>query len=295
MELKEIKSKIDSVRNIWKLTGALETLSALKMKKAQKIALLSRPFAEKTAQFLEEMESNFGAEQSVFFKKSETGKVLMLVLASDRGFCGSFNSNVLKFAEKEINEIKNANEIELLPVGKKAITFFKNRGYAAKYNFFGIGDYGELEDTKSISDFLVSGFLQGKYKEVLLFYTDFISTFLQKPKKVKLLPASKENLKDFLRDAGITADSNKQHEFIVEPSRQILLETIVPQLIEYLIYQAILEGNASEHSARMMAMRNAADNAREKVTELNFAYNKARQEQITKEVCEVSSAKEVLD
>lgn len=287
MELKEIKRKIDSVRNIWKLTGALETLSALKMKKAQKIALLSRPFAEKTAEILSMLENNPGKEEekAVFFKIAPVKKTLILILASDRGFCGSFNQNILKFSEKEIIGMKKDREVELLPVGKKATSYFKKKGYEIRYNFFGIGDYGELDDVKSISDFLVRGFLENKYQEVYLFYTSFVSTFSQEPKMVKLLPVEKG-----------TAESRiGQIDFLIEPSYKMLAEEIIPGLIEYLIYQAILEGNASEHSARMMAMRNASENAQRKAGELNLSYNKARQEQITKEVCEVSSAKEVLD
>src|SRR3989338_3092944 len=172
MELKEIKRKIDSVRNIWKLTGALETLSALKMKKAQKIALLSRPFAEKTAQVLSMLDNNLGAEEdrSIFLRKSSGNRALVLVLASDRGFCGPFNQNILKFSEKEIKEMQKSREIELLPVGKKAISYFKKKGYDIKRNFFGIGDFGELDDVKLISDFLIKGFLQKEYQEVYLFY-----------------------------------------------------------------------------------------------------------------------------
>jgi F-type H+-transporting ATPase subunit gamma len=292
MELKEIKREIESVRNIWKLTGALETLSALKMKKAQKIALLSRPFAQKAAQILGRLEFSVNDIESIFFWERETTeKTLAVVLASDRGFCGSFNHNILKFAEREIKEIGKERKVGILPIGKKATTYFKKRGYDTKFNFFGIGDYAEIEDVKMISDFLVGNFSENKFQEVYLFYTDFISTFQQKPKKLRLLPVDIENLKEFLKEEAV----HEKLDFLIEPSVKILTSEIIPQLIEYLIYQAILEGNASEHSARMMAMRNASENAKEKVFELNLQYNKARQEQITEEVCEVSSAKEVLE
>ncbi|MFH1894541.1 MAG: FoF1 ATP synthase subunit gamma [Patescibacteria group bacterium] len=329
MELKEIKREIDSVRNIWKLTGALETLSALKMKRAQKIALLSRPFSEKVAQILEEIDSCNMEGKSVFFEKRkglpagrQGNKVLALVLASDRGFCGAFNQNILRFVEKTIKEIKTPTsrgvgapkstpesalrsdvgaasvgedkDVEILPVGKKAISYFKKKGYESAQNFFGIGDFGKLEDVKMISDFLVGGFLKNKYQEIYLFYTNFISTFLQKPKSIKLLPLDRSYLREFCRTDTKKAPE-KEKDFLMEPSGEQLFKEIVPQLVEYLIYQAILEGNASEHSARMMAMRNASENAEEKVLELNLSYNRARQEQITAEVCEVSSAKEVLD
>jgi F-type H+-transporting ATPase subunit gamma len=293
MEVKEIKREIESVRNIWKLTGALETLSALKMKKSQKIALLSRPFAEKTAEFLERLKADPTEEQSFFFTKKKEGKVLVLVLASDKGFCGPFNYNVLRFSIKEIEVLKKENDVEILPVGKKAISFFKNRGVKIDHSFFGIGDFGELEDVEKISEFLVADFIKGVYKEVYVFYTGFISTFSQKPEKFKLLPLEKEAMEEFLKETS-SEQKKERIEFLIEPSYKMFAAEVVPQLVEYLLYQAVLEANASEHSARMMAMRNASENAEEKVTELNLTYNKARQEQITKEVCEVSSAKEVL-
>jgi F-type H+-transporting ATPase subunit gamma len=295
MDAKEVKRKIESVRNIWKLTGALETLSALKMKKAQKIALLSRPFAAKVAQLLKRMEPQFKEKKSIFINGRKTGKILTLVLASDKGFAGSFNHNILKFAETAIEKIKKENEVEVLPVGKKAIIYFKNKGYRMDHSFSGIGDFAELEDMATISDFIVKSYGEGTYKEVHLFYTDFISTFSQKPKKVKLLPFDRENLEQFLKEELVEKTKKEEFDFLIEPSYEILASEIIPQLIEYLIYQAVLDGNASEHSARMMAMRNASENAEEKVGELNLVYNKARQEQITEEVSEVSSAKEVMD
>lgn len=292
MELKEISRKIESVNNIWKLTSALETLSALKMKKSQKVALSSRPFSEKIAEILRKLDSILAGKDSVFFEKREGNNVLALVLSSDRGFCGSFNQNILRFSEKEIKLISSAQKVDLLAVGKKAAAYFKKRSYDVKYNFFGIGDFAELADIKMLSDFLVKKFLENQYQEVYLFYTHFLSTFSQKPRKLKLLPVDKENLDIFLKAAPA---GEERTDFLIEPSPDLLLEEVVPQLIEYLVYQAILEGNASEHSSRMIAMKNASENAKKKNDDLKLDYNKARQEDITSEVLEVSSAKESLE
>jgi F-type H+-transporting ATPase subunit gamma len=292
METKEIRRKIESVNNIRELTGALETLSALKMKKAQKIALASRPFAQKIAYLLSQLDSVLKAKKSVFLEEKEVKNVLVLAIASDRGFCGSFNQNIVKFAEKEISGLKSKDvKIEILPIGKKGISFFKKKGYNFNLNFTGIGDYGELEELKPISDFLMKSFLEDKFQKIYFVYTDFVSSLLQKPKIIQILPFVKENFKDFLKEE----ISEKEEEFIIEPSYQLLAEEIVPQLVEYLIYQCVLESNASEHSARMMAMRNASENAQKKVEELRLLFNKARQEQITREVCEISLVKEVLE
>lgn len=292
METKEIRRKIESVNNIRELTGALETLSALKMKKAQKIAMASRPFAQKIAYLLSQLDSVLKAKKSVFLEEKEVKNILVLVMASDRGFCGSFNQNIVKFADKEITGLKNKDvKIEILPIGKKGISFFKKKGYDFRLNFTGIGDYGELVELKPICDFLIKSYLENKFQKIYFTYTDFVSSLLQKPKIIQILPFVKENFKDFLKEEM----PKKEEEFVVEPSYRLLVEEIVPQLVEYLIYQCVLESNASEHSARMMAMRNASENAQKKVEELRLLFNKARQEQITREVCEISLVKEVLE
>ncbi len=303
MELKEIRRKIGSVNNIRELTGTLETLSALKMKRAQKVALLSRPFAKKISRILERMEPTLKREKSVFLGERKVEKILVLALSSDRGFCGSFNQNILRLAEREIKNVRKEGEtVEILSVGKKGTAFFKKKGYEIKLNFFGIGDYGELGDIKPISDFLVRGFLENKFQKVYLVWTNFISTFFQKPAVIQLLPVKRENLKKFLTqilEKFSSEDKEKFEEkdtdFLVEPSFETLVSEIIPQLIEYLIYQCILESNASEHSSRMMAMRNASDNAQRKLEELRLQYNKARQEQITSELSEIAVAREFLE
>lgn len=292
LNLKDVRQKIRSVSNIRELTSALETLSALKMRKAQKIALDSRPFAEKTARLLEDLEPKLKDIESVFLKEREGGKTLAAVISSDRGFCGSFNQNILRFAEREIKELEKQGEVEVFPIGKKATAFFKSRGREIKFNFFGIGDFGELEEIKPISDFLVKSYLENKFQKIYIFYTDFISAFSQKSKKIQILPFKKQDLDEFLKQEIL---GEEKINFLVEPSWEVLLKEIMPQLVEYLIYQCILESNASEHSARMMAMKNASENAQKRVQELQLDYNKARQWQITTEVSEVSSAKEVLD
>jgi len=289
MELKEIRLKIQSVSNIWKLTGALETLSALKMKKAQKYALESRPFAQKLGKLVRRMEPTL--KDKVWLRKRKLRDALAVVIASDRGFCGSFNQNILKSAEKQVKELEKKSPVSVLPVGKKAISFFKKRGRKIERSITGIGDYGTLEELKPLSDFIIKSYIGNEYQRVYLFWMDFVSTFNQKPKMIQLLPLEWDELKEF---ACANDQSVENAETLIEPSPDMLVKEIIPQLVEYLIYHCVLESNASEHSARMTAMRNASDNARDRVGELTLDYNKARQEQITREVCEISSAKEVL-
>ncbi len=288
MELKEIRLKIQSVTNIWKLTSALETLSALKMKKSQKIALESRPFAQRVGHLIRCLEPVL--KDKVALRKRPLKNALAVVIASDRGFCGSFNQNLLKFAATALKGLEKKSPVAIMPVGKKAVAFFRKKGIGFEKSMTGIGDYGTLEEIKPLSDLIIKEYIANKYQRVYLVWTDFQSTFVQKPQMMQLLPLEWDNLKEFAKEAECAA----REEMPIEPSAMMVVNEIIPQLVEYIIYQCVLESNASEHSARMTAMRNASDNAHERVGELTLDYNKARQEQITKEVCEISSAKEVL-
>ena len=289
MELKEIRLKIQSVSNIHKLTSALETLSALKMKKSQKIALESRPFAQKIGHLVRLLEPILKDKVKLRQRPLKSG--LAVVIASDRGFCGSFNQNILKSGQNHIEKLKEKSDIAILPVGKKAVSFFAKKGINIERSVTGIGDYGTLEEIKPLSDYIIKSYIDNNYQRVYLMWTDFVSTFTQKPKMIQLLPLEWDNLKEFAQEGNNFAGGE---EILIEPSPEVLVKEVIPQLVEYLVYQCVLESNASEHSARMTAMRNASENANDRVIELTLEYNKARQEQITKEVCEISSAKEVL-
>ncbi len=320
MFLKEIKQKINSTQRISQVTGALELISAVKMRKSQKIALGSRPFAQKVIEILKRL-SKYQQEclekNSFYFQKRELKKVLIVIVSSDKGFCSSFNKNILKFAETEINKIQEefarektaAPEIEIMAVGKKAIAFAKKKNFKVKVEFTGIGDYGTLEETKPIADLLLRYFQEDQYQRICVFYTDFVSSFIQKPKKIQLLPLVSESFQEMLKEsaslinssasknktvAGSSAEEAGNYDYILEPSPGRIFESLVPQLLEFEIYHTVLEANASEHSARMMAMRNACENANGIIKDLTLNYNKVRQNQITAEVSEISSAKEAM-
>ncbi|HOS12616.1 MAG TPA: ATP synthase F1 subunit gamma [Candidatus Pacearchaeota archaeon] len=290
MELKEVKAKIGSVKNISDITGALETFSALKMKKTQKRFSKSKPFAEEMAKMLNNMKKALREGKSVFLEERPVTDILVCVIASDRGFCGSFNSNALRLADKTIVELRKEGNVEILPIGKKTVShYLKNE--KIRYSFSGVGDYWRFSQTKEISDFLISSFLSNKYQKIYIVYTHFYSSFIQKPTAIQLFPVRNETIEEFLQ--GSTGeDVNK--EYILEPSPEVILDEIIPVFVQYLIYQFILSANTSEHSARMMAMRNASDNAKGLLENLRLAYNKARQAQITSEVSEISSTKEAM-
>lgn len=292
MELKEVKAKISSVKNISELTGAMETFSALKMKKTQKRFLESKSFAEEMTVMLRNMKKALKEGKSVFLEKRPVKNILVCVVASDRGFCGPFNANILKLADKEIIKLREEGEIEILPIGKKAVNHYSKRE-KIRYSFSGVGDYWEFKQTKEISDFLVSSFLSNKYQKIYMFYTQFQSSFVQKATMVQLFPSTSESIENFTKKEELKEGVNKN--YLLEPSPKIILDEIIPIFVQYLIYQFILSANTSEHSARMMAMRNASDNAKGLLEDLRLVYNKARQEKITSEVCEISSTKEAME
>jgi len=293
MELKEVKAKIGSVKNISEITSAMETFSALKMKKTQKRFSESKPFAQEMAKMLKDLRKVLKEGRSIFLEERPVKNILVCVVASDRGFCGSFNANILKFADKQIGKIKEEGEVEIMPIGKKAVKHY-SKTEEIKYSFSGVGDYWGFRQTKEISDLLIKAFTENKYQKVYLFYTHFQSSFVQKPSVVQLFPLEANTVENFLKKEDV--ESCEAHtNCILEPSAQVILDDIIPVFIEYLIYQFILSANTSEHSARMMAMRNASDNARELLDGLRLVYNKARQQQITNEVCEISSTKEAME
>lgn len=292
MELKEVKAKISSVKNISELTGALETFSALKMKKTQKRFSESKPFAEEMMRMLKNMKKALKDGKSVFLEKRPVKDILICVVASDRGFCGSFNANILKLADKEIENLRKEGNVEILPIGKKAVSHYIKKE-RIRYNFSGVGDYWEFKQTKEISDFLINSFLTNKYQKIFMVYTHFYSSFVQKPTVVQVFPSRSKTIETFLKEDEKDVPLNKN--YLLEPTPRNILDEVIPVFVQYLIYQFILSANTSEHSARMMAMRNASDNAKGLLEDLRLVYNKARQEKITSEVCEISSTKEAME
>jgi len=295
MDLRGVKAKIGSVKNITEITAALETFSALKMRKTQKRFNETKEFRITMARILKRLEKSLEKNESIFLEEREVKKILVCVVASDRGFCGPFNSNILKFASKEIesarNEYKNV-ELEVLPIGKKAIRFFKKNKENVKREYFGIGDFFKYSQVKEIADFLVTSFANKDYDKIYFFYNNFISSFLQKPKCVELFPLNKNIVESFI-EKEIEAD--KEVEYVLEPTSEKILNEVVREFILYLIYQFILSANTAEHSARMLAMKNASDNASDILSNLKLEYNKARQQHITNEVSEISSTKEAME
>ena len=299
-----IKNRIRATKNIKQITRAMEAVSAVKMRKSQAAALQARPYALAALEVLKNIRSAAGhdvAQLHPLMIERTTGLTCFVVITSDKGLAGSFNSNVIRQAAKLIREAKEA--VEIIAVGKKGRDFFKRRGFNV-VEFTGFGDFADVSETKPVAEKILA--LYPKYKEVILIYTNFISALRQEVSVHSILPFKKESLIEIVE--GIIPLRGKysgmpqalqidipKAEYIFEPDPQKLLNTLLPKLLEIEVHHAILEGNASEHSARMVSMRSASQNAGELMDKLTISYNKARQAQITKELTEITAGREALN
>lgn len=294
-----IKRQIQSTKNIGKITKAMEMVSATKMRKSQEAALVARPYAEAALKLLDNVCSSATLKKDYpLAKKREVGKLCLLVIASDKGLCGGLNANVFKKTMKIISENQD-KEISMVVVGKKTEKFFRGKQKVIAV-FDDIGDTVELSETLPISRLLMDDFIGEKYDKVIAVYTNFVSTLKQDVKVKNLLPVSERSFKETIDEIGKDETGRAQRlrdttEYLFEPSPEEVLKKLLPNLVETQVFDIVLESNASEHSARMVAMQNATDNANELLEDLNLTYNYARQQKITQEMTEIAAGVAALE
>lgn len=304
---KAIKSRIKSVKNTSQITKAMEVVSATKMRKAQEFAIRARPFAVASIEMLGNLMSRTETRPKLLESRL-VKKSLLLVVTADKGLAGAFNSNVLKAAETWIR----AKEIDtrpytLIAVGKKAKEYCERRKKPMQEHFVKFGDYAHLDETLPVAETVIQGFVLGAWDEADAVYTHFRTTLKQETILKKILPVTKEGIEDIVRaivpEYGKFSEiENENHpqlrysyEYVFEPSAEAILNDLVPQLLRMQIHHIILESNASEHSARMVAMKSASDNARDLMGDLTLEYNKSRQAGITRELTEITAGREALE
>lgn len=306
--LRAIKNRIRSVGNTSQITKAMEMVAASKMRKAQEYALGSRFYAVKALELLHNVIKSGGIVRHYLLDKPDTEKVCFLVITSDKGLCGGANSSVLNKALAAAAKIGKDN-IDVVAVGRKGADFFKHKGFNVVASFSGFGDYAKLADTLPVARLLLEYQKNSQYVAVMVFYNKFISTLKQTVFAHTILPFDFNTLRDIAKEiipeTGRYADFKKDFlqsaesrgargDYIFEPSPVAVLNNLLPQLFEIEVHSIILEANASEHSARMVAMKNASDNAKGIIGDLKLAYNTARQAAITKELSEISAGAEAL-
>lgn len=305
MSLKNIKNKIRGVEKTHKVTKAMEAVSAVKMRKSQERAIGGRPYALAALSILKRVGgSQDTLVHSFLTQKEKTERVCVVVITSDKGLAGSLNSAVIRAVEVYLRDVGVVKEnIGMIGVGKKGYEHFSKRGYTMLERIENLGDDVTSDELKQLTKTLTQLFSDSAYDRVMVAYSQFKSTFEQKAVLRQVLPLSltsiEETVKDILPTAGKYAEINeeepKQELYNIEPDAETVLNDILPRLLQIELYHSLLEAKASEHSARMVAMKNASDKARDLTKELTLSYNKARQAQITREVSEIVGGIEAMN
>jgi F-type H+-transporting ATPase subunit gamma len=300
MALKDIKMKIQATKRMHTVTRAMEAVSAVKMRKTQANAFAGRPYARAALAILARLSGSQGAGNHPLSTAREVKKTALVIITSDKGLAGGLNSSVIKAAVQAIADLPKESVV-VYAYGKKGEEFFKRREYTVVRSFENKRDDIPLSVMSELSAELSEGFLKGDFDQVLAVYNNFKSTFEQLPTTRTLLPLSLEALSMLVEDIqptkgmsseGISMDSPGAYE--VEPSAEEVLDILVPRLVAVSLYHMLLESKASEHSARMVAMKNASDKSKEVTRDLTRRYNKVRQAAITREVSEIVSGREAL-
>jgi F-type H+-transporting ATPase subunit gamma len=283
---KAIKQKIKGVGNIRKITRTMEMVSVSKMKKATAAAILVRTYAIAALRVLAHISKNTNNEH-LYFKTYDVQKELIILVSSNKGLCGSYNTNLYRKLVQNIKQ-KNDKQIELITIGKQAEKIAKRTGLTVKASFTDIADTPRIEDAESLLQMVLGMYKKGEYSYVGILYTHFIKQMNYLPKNRKLFPLDTESIEDIL--LGEHLDKKLfQKETIFEPSETVVLEEIVPRLLTAIIYGSLCDASASEHSTRMFAMKTASDNAKEIQRLLTISYNRARQDAVTQELAEIAA------
>ena len=288
---KLIKNRIRSVKNTKKITKAMELVAASKMKRAVNATLSSRLYANYSWELLTSLSSKLDEITHPFFTENiKEGKSLLVLITSNRGLCGSYNSQAIKKALSILKTIENA---EIISVGKKGDNAMRRVGQNIIASFVEIPDNATLSDIRPLSEIITRKYKEGVYKNVKVIYTDFISALTQKANTRQLLPISKTEVKEMIESLAEQKDKESLKDssvpYIFEGDTNKLVEILAEKLVRMQIYQMVLESSASEQSSRMVAMKNASEAAGEMIDDLTLVFNKARQAGITQEISEISA------
>lgn len=280
--LKDIKRRIKSVKNTQQITKAMKMVAAAKLKRAHDDILAARPYAQKMLDIINSLASRVKSDAHPLLSKRGGGRVELIIVTSDRGLCGGFNSNIIRTSEGFIRKNNDNTGITLNLIGKKAKDYFKRRGLNIRQERpvgSGRPDYTVAAE---IAKEIVDSYIKETFDETYLIYSKFKSALSQEPVIQRLLPIESSN------------ESEEATEYIYEPSQEAILADILPKYIEVQVFGALLESAASEHGARMAAMDSATKNAKEMIEGLTLKYNRLRQAAITKELMEIIGGAEAL-
>ena len=275
---KEIRGKISSIKSTQKITSAMEKVAVSKMRKAQQRMATSRPYAERIRQVIGHLANANPEYRHPFMQEREVKRVGYIVVSTDRGLCGGLNTNLFKALVTNMKEWRDRNvETELCVIGTKGAQFFRSYGGNVVAAISGLGEEPSLNDLIDSVKVMLDGYNEGRIDRLYLVSNEFVNTMVQKPRVEQLIPLV----------ASDTDELQERWDYVYEPDAQGLLDGLLTRYIESQVYQAAVENSASEQAARMIAMKNATDNAGDIIDSLQLIYNKARQAAITQEISEI--------
>ncbi|SHM61451.1 F-type H+-transporting ATPase subunit gamma [Cyclobacterium lianum] len=286
--LKEVKERINSVSSTQQITKAMKMVAAAKLRRAQDKITQMRPYSQKLSAILNNISS--GAEGStdiVYARERPVERVLVVAITSDKGLCGAFNSNIVKASMLAINEKFSGKQVTVMPIGKKAFDFFKKKDFPLISDHYQLFEEVSFEPVKKAAEEVMEAFVEGTFDQVVLIYNEFKNVATQLVVQEQFLPIARVEQAE--------GDAQNRQEYIVEPSREYIIEELVPNSLKIQFYKAILDSNASEHGARMTAMSKATDNAAELLKDLKLVYNRTRQAAITNEILEIVAGANALE
>ncbi len=307
MSLKVIKNKIRSINKTKQVTKAMESVAAVKMRKSQKSAFDTRPYAFHAFGILKRISRSYEGGHHPLMEVREIKKTCLLVITSDRGLAGNLNNALLKRVLLKMKEKKLTREnTGFICIGRKGYEYFSKKGFCIEKYYKKLGDVVSVEMLKDVSEFLIELYEKESYDSFISFYTNFISTTDQKPIARTMLPISYDELRKIVKYTlpkkgkysefrrSINIDKEAPYEFVFEPDAGEVLKELIPFLLNIQVYYSFLEAKASEHSARMVAMKNASDKAEEMSIDLKREFNKERQAVITREISEITGGIEAM-
>ncbi len=287
--LKEIRSRITSVKSTRQITSAMKMVAASKLRKAQDAVTRLRPYANKMHEILEHISAAGDvSDTNVFTHVRETKKVLLIIVTSNKGLCGAFNANVVKkgisLIVGEFSAQYKSGNLEILTIGKKAEDILKAKGYKVARNDNDLYNSLTFENAREVANRLMSEYSEGKYDKIMLIYNRFKNAATQDLTVEQFLPIEQ-------------SEGNKKikHDYIFEPSQEEIVNSLIPDSLRTQLFSAVIDSNAAEHGARMTAMHQATDNASDLIKDLTLTYNKARQASITNEILEIVAGANALN
>lgn len=278
--LRDIRRRIKSVKNTAQITRAMQLVAAAKMKKAQDQALAGREYSKQLNGVLQDISESFSEATHALLEKRAGNRELVLIISTDKGLCGAINTNLAKVVRKETSA-----DADYVTVGRKLRVMVEKLGRNVVADFT-VKDPVPFADARAIANLLSRQFLSGNYDKVTVAYTRFINTMSQQPEVIQLLP---------VEPPAATEDIEHTNDFLFEPTPEDVLGAILPLYVNFRVFQSLVEARASEHSARMVAMKSATDNAKKFIKELTLEYNKLRQGAITAELLEITTAMKAME